>query len=146
MEYSEQQVGGAEYGDIKTRKKTAFPFFILHECGDGVRRVAEKVSRDVIGVTDTQTEVSVVEICAKGKKDTQHHSQAVFVATDGCGERAEKLLYEIPELKRVKGKKESYAFLIREMFWRRLKMRLLYTEVIGWEQFTDYFIFQNFLV
>ena len=99
---------------LKLEKKTAFPFFILHECGDGVRRVAEKVSRDVIGVTDTQTEVSVVEICAKGKKDTQHHSQAVFVATDGCGERAEKLLYEIPELKRVKGKKESYAFLIRE--------------------------------
>ena len=28
--------------------------------------------------------------------------------------KAEKLLYEIPELKRVKGKKESYAFLIRE--------------------------------
>lgn len=99
---------------LKLEKKTAFPFFILHECGDGVRRVAEKVSRDVIGVTDTQTEVSVVEICAKEKKDTQHHSQAVFVATDGCGERAEKLLYEIPELKRVKGKKESYAFLIRE--------------------------------
>lgn len=53
---------------LKLEKKTAFPFFILHECGDGVRRVAEKVSRDVIGVTDTQTEVSVVEICAKGKK------------------------------------------------------------------------------
>ena len=42
---------------LKLEKKTAFPFFILHECGDGVRRVAEKVSRDVIGVTDTQTEV-----------------------------------------------------------------------------------------
>ena len=114
MEYSEQQVGGAEYGDIKTRKEDSIPFFYFTRSGDGVRRVAEKVSRDVIGVTDTQTEVSVVEICAKGKKDTQHHSQAVFVATDGCGERAEKLLYEIPELKRVKGKKESYAFLIRE--------------------------------
>ena len=36
---------------LKLEKKTAFPFFILHECGDGVRRVAEKVSRDVIGVT-----------------------------------------------------------------------------------------------
>ena len=88
MEYSEQQVGGAEYGDIKTRKEDSIPFFYFYtKCGDGVRRVAEKVSRDVIGVTDTQTEVSVVEICAKGKKDTQHHSQAVFVATDGCGER-----------------------------------------------------------
>ena len=106
MEYSEQQVGGAEYGDIKTRKEDSIPIFYFYtNVGTAYAELQQKVSRDVIGVTDTQTEVSVVEICAKGKKDTQHHSQAVFVATDGCGERAEKLLYEIPELKRVKGKK-----------------------------------------
>ena len=53
---------------LKLEKKTAFPFFILHECGDGVRRVAEKVSRDVIGVNRyPDGSFSCGDMC-KGKK------------------------------------------------------------------------------
>ena len=72
---------------LKLVKEDSIPFFYFTRMWGRRTQSCRKSKRDVIGVTDTQTEVSVVEICAKGKKDTQHHSQAVFVATDGCVER-----------------------------------------------------------
>ena len=54
---------------LKLAKEDSIPLFLFYtNVGTAYAELQKKVSRDVIGVTDTQTEVSVVEICAREKK------------------------------------------------------------------------------
>lgn len=80
-------------------------FLVSEEEGEGVRRIAEKVAKDVEKTVGMHPVVS---------KKADHLEQAVIVVTEGTGKLALQMEKRIPELCCVKGKWEVYGFYLVE--------------------------------
>lgn len=91
--------------ELKFNAKEALQMILDPAAESGIKKVLEKVSKDIKQTTGVSCVAAVpgVEV-----------SQAVIIATDGCGELADTLKARIPELKQLEGKWESYGFYLTE--------------------------------
>ena len=90
---------------LEISKNKGLYFVIPEECGTGVKKVADKVAKDVEGTLSFCPEICETVVPAK---------QAVIAVTAGSGKLAETLCGKISKLGQVEGKRESYAFIVAE--------------------------------
>ena len=90
---------------LEISKNKGLYFVIPEECGTGVKKVADKVAKDVEGTLSFCPEICETVVPAK---------QAVIAVTAGSGKLAETLCSKISKLGQVEGKRESYAFIVAE--------------------------------
>lgn len=91
--------------EIILSKERQLTFIIPKEEGEGVRRVAKKVTEDVEKTTGLHPSLAL---------DGKNLNQAVIAVTAGNGKTAKLLEQRIPELEKVKGKWEVYGFYLME--------------------------------
>ena len=91
--------------EIILSKERQLTFIIPKEEGEGVRRVAKKVTEDVEKTTGLHPSLAL---------DGKNINQAVIAVTAGNGKTAKLLEQRIPELEKVKGKWEVYGFYLME--------------------------------
>ena len=91
--------------EIILSKGQQLTFIIPKEEGEGVRRVAKKVTEDVEKTTGLHPSMAL---------DGKNLNQAVIAVTAGNGKTAKLLEQRIPELEKVKGKWEVYGFYLME--------------------------------
>ena len=102
--------------EIILSKERQLTFIIPKEEGEGVRRVAKKVTEDVEKTTGLHPSLAL---------DGKNLNQAVIAVTAGNGKTAKLLEQRIPELEKVKGKWEVYGFYLMEHPYPGVKQGLL---------------------
>lgn len=91
--------------EIRLSKKQQLTFLISEEEGDGVRKIAQKVAKDVEKTTGLHPSLALAG---------RNLEQAVIVATAGNEKMAKILQKRIPELQNLQGKWEAYGFYLAE--------------------------------
>ena len=91
--------------EIRLSKKQQLTFLISEEEGDGVRKIAQKVAKDVEKTTGLHPSLALAG---------RNLEQAVIVATAGNEKMAKVLQKRIPELQNLQGKWEAYGFYLAE--------------------------------
>ncbi len=99
---------------IELSKNKAIYFIVPEESGTGVRKIADKVAKDV-----EKTIGFLPQIYETANKINYHSGeengiQAIIVVTAGKGEMAGKLKQAFPQIAKIEGKRESYAFFVAE--------------------------------
>lgn len=91
--------------EIRLSKKQQLTFLIPEEEGDGVRKIAQKVAKDVEKTTGLHPSLAL---------SGRNLEQAVIAVTAGKGKMPELLQERIPELQNLQGKWEAYGFYLIE--------------------------------
>lgn len=89
---------------IKFSKDTTINMILDEQAGEGLRRIREKVAKDIERTTGASVQTDANGDCG----------QAVLAATLGEGTLADALAEKIPELKTLSGRWESYGFYLAE--------------------------------
>ena len=91
--------------EIRLSKKQQLTFLISEEEEDEVRKIAQKVAKDVEKTTGLHPSLALAG---------RNLEQAVIVATAGNEKMAKVLQKRIPELQNLQGKWEAYGFYLAE--------------------------------
>lgn len=92
---------------VEFSKERNLIFIIPKECNNGIQKIAGKVAQDIYGTTGNRPEIYMEDT------DNRKLEQAVIIVTDGQ-KLSEELVLRFPELEQLRGKRESYGFLVRK--------------------------------